>query len=66
MPIRGLLGVMFIGLKLTHYIGWSWMWVLAPFWVPAVIPAAVLLIGIAAIIRDPNRAHTPRKSIRRR
>lgn len=35
--VLGLLGVMFIGLKLTHYIDWSWWWVLAPFWgIPAV------------------------------
>ena len=27
-----LLGLLFIGLKLTGYITWSWWWVLAPFW----------------------------------
>jgi len=26
----GLLGVLFIGLKLTHYINWSWWLVLLP------------------------------------
>lgn len=30
--IFGLLGVMFVGLKLTGYIDWSWWWVTAPFW----------------------------------
>ena len=27
------LGVLFIALKLTGYIDWAWIWVLAPFWV---------------------------------
>jgi hypothetical protein len=29
-----LLAVLFIGLKLTGYITWSWWWVLAPLWGP--------------------------------
>lgn len=28
----GMLGVLFIALKLTGYIDWSWWWVLAPLW----------------------------------
>ena len=30
--ISGLLGVLFVGLKLTHSIDWSWWWVTLPFW----------------------------------
>ena len=26
----GLLTVLFVGLKLTNYINWSWWWVLSP------------------------------------
>lgn len=37
-----LLAVLFIGLKLTGYIGWSWWWVLAPLWAPAVLGLVVL------------------------
>lgn len=37
------LGLIFITLKLTGYISWSWWWVTAPFWV---IPA-VLLVALA-------------------
>jgi hypothetical protein len=40
----GILTVLFIALKLTHYVDWSWWWVLAPSWI---LPA--LLLGIAAI-----------------
>ena len=45
----GLLTVLFIGLKLTGYIAWSWWWVLAPLWIGFVILIAVLaaLFGTA-------------------
>ena len=39
-----LLGVLFIGLKLGGVIGWSWWWVLAPFWVPPVGVFSVLVV----------------------
>lgn len=29
----GLLTLLFIALKLTGYISWSWLWVLAPAWI---------------------------------
>ena len=53
ISFSGLLTVLFIGLKLTGYIGWSWWWVLSPLWfglgivvaVCAVIGLAVLLVG---------------------
>lgn len=42
-----LLTICFIVLKLTKVIAWSWLWVLAPLWIPyglAAILAVVLLI----------------------
>lgn len=30
----GMLTILFIGLKLTNYIAWSWWWVLSPLWLP--------------------------------
>lgn len=30
--ILGLLGLLFVALKLTGVIAWSWWWVTAPFW----------------------------------
>lgn len=32
-----LLTVLFIGLKLTGYIDWSWWYVMAPMWIPVVV-----------------------------
>jgi predicted tellurium resistance membrane protein TerC len=43
----GLLTILFIGLKLTGHITWSWWWVLSPLWIPAAI---VFAIFIGAII----------------
>ena len=47
----GLLTVLFIGLKLTGYIAWSWWWVLSPLWIPvAVVLSIFLLIAILKAI----------------
>lgn len=35
--IGTLLGLLFVGLKLTGQIAWSWFWVTAPFWIPLAI-----------------------------
>lgn len=40
----GLLGIVFITLKLCHVITWSWWLVLLPLWVPIVIGIGGLLI----------------------
>ena len=29
-----LLTILFVGLKLTGFIAWSWLWVLSPLWIP--------------------------------
>lgn len=48
----GLLTVAFIVLKLTGVIDWSWLWVLSPIWITALIAVAILLIVVlVAIIR---------------
>lgn len=45
--VSGLLGIVFIALKLTGFINWSWLWVTAPFWIPPLIVAAVLAVFAA-------------------
>lgn len=53
-----LLGVLFVGLKLTGHITWPWVWVLAPFWIPLVIAAVLLLIaGVLLAIANSNNKH---------
>jgi hypothetical protein len=43
----GLLTIAFIVLKLCHVIAWSWLWVLAPIWIPLAIIAIICLIAAA-------------------
>ena len=45
----GLLTLLFIGLKLTGFITWSWIWVLAPLWIPMGIALLVLSVGILIV-----------------
>jgi sterol desaturase/sphingolipid hydroxylase (fatty acid hydroxylase superfamily) len=40
----GLLAIVFITLKLTGYITWSWWWVLAPLWAP--LPVFLCIFAI--------------------
>lgn len=48
--VLSLLGVMFVGLKLMGYIGWSWWWVLLPFWGGFILAVAIaLLIAILTV-----------------
>lgn len=42
-----MLAVLFIGLKLTHYIDWSWWWILAPLWAyPVATFSAGVVLGL--------------------
>jgi hypothetical protein len=51
-PLLGILGLIFITLKLTGHITWSWMWVLSPFWIPISIGILIfLIVFIVALIR---------------
>ncbi|WLI36338.1 hypothetical protein [Pseudomonas sp. FP818] len=42
--ILGLLGVLFVGLKLTGYIDWSWWYVTMPFWGGLAVALAVIVL----------------------
>lgn len=39
-----ILFLIFLVLKLTNYITWSWLWVTAPLWIPAAIILGFLII----------------------
>lgn len=41
----GLLTIVFIVLKLTNVIAWSWWWVLSPLWISAALFVLFLLVG---------------------
>ena len=40
----GLLAIVFIVLKLTKVIAWSWFWVLAPVWISVILWLGLLVL----------------------
>ena len=48
IPYAGLLTLVFITLKLTGYISWSWWWVLALLWIPFGI--VILILAVAGLV----------------
>lgn len=48
----GLLTVAFIVLKLCNVISWSWVWVLAPLWIPAAIALVIIVICLLIWLID--------------
>ena len=41
-----LLTLVFIVLKLCHVITWSWLWVLSPLWIGAILAAVIIAIEL--------------------
>lgn len=44
ISFTGLLTILFIGLKLTGFINWSWVWVLSPIWIQLILVLAICII----------------------
>ncbi len=44
----GLLTIVFVTLKLTGVIEWSWWWVLSPIWIAAAVVCMILAILLVA------------------
>ncbi len=42
--------LVFLALKLTHFITWSWLWVTAPLWVGLIITLFIFVVGVACVI----------------
>lgn len=41
--------VVFVVLRLTELVTWSWVWVLAPLWIPFALLATAAIVGHAMI-----------------
>lgn len=51
LSFAGLLTILFIGLKLTNYINWSWWWVLSPIWISfSIFLILLIIIGVMFLI----------------
>lgn len=40
-----ILFLIFLVLKLTGYIDWSWWWIMAPIWIPVAILIGIILVA---------------------
>lgn len=64
MPLGALLAIVFTVLKLTGHIAWSWVWVLAPVWIPlglacTIFLFAVLVLGAAGVLEHRKTRGRP-------
>jgi len=48
LGLGSVLFIIFLVLKLTNTIDWSWWWVTSPLWIPLVF--GIVVIGIAGIV----------------
>jgi hypothetical protein len=55
MNFGGWLTLLFIALKLTGYIDWSWWWVFVCFWAPLVIIAFGVAVAFMWSVTDAGR-----------
>jgi hypothetical protein len=62
--LAGMLFLLFLTLKLTGVISWSWWWVTAPLWGPLALVLAIALIvvlvagfvgGFKAVVGNPRK-----------
>jgi len=48
-PLGVLLTVLFVALKLTGVIAWSWIWVLSPLWIPIGIGIGIMIVTLVLL-----------------
>jgi FtsH-binding integral membrane protein len=48
----GLLTIVFVALKLTGYVNWSWLWVLSPIWIPVALFCVIMCIVGLVVFSD--------------
>ena len=64
--VTGVLGVVFVTLKLVGVIDWSWWWVTSPFWIPAAIVLVILAgVGLVWAIASIKESMDERKELKR-
>ena len=50
ISFTGALTVLFVGLKLTNVITWSWWWVLSPIWISLSLALFIFVVVITVAI----------------
>ncbi len=60
VSVMGLLGLLFVTLKLTGFIAWSWWWVTCPFWASIAVASAIYIVAFSwiaiLVVRDYLRS----------
>lgn len=60
MTLCGLFDITLIVLKLTGVLKGSWLWVLAPIWIPTATTLAIIVIVLVAIlVRELTKGGRP-------
>lgn len=64
--LGGAVFIVFLVLKLTGHIGWSWWWVTSPLWMPAGFVLGVLLLTFlvalpVSLVADARKANWQRR-----
>ena len=59
--LTGVLFIVFLVLKLTGNINWSWLWVLSPIWIPIALFIGFSLIFVLIFIVAIALGHNPNK-----
>lgn len=60
--VCGILFIVFLVLKLTDHIAWSWWWVTAPVWIPVLVGMGILGI-IGGFLWRKNKKPAKKRSI---
>jgi len=50
ISLFGAMFLVFLTLKLTGYIYWSWWWITAPLWGPFALAALILLVWLVGFV----------------
>jgi ABC-type antimicrobial peptide transport system permease subunit len=51
----GVLFIVFLVLKLTGVIAWSWWWITAPLWGPVAIGLIMLIASMVVVVRQAKK-----------
>jgi membrane protein YdbS with pleckstrin-like domain len=49
-PLASILTIVFVVLKLTDVIDWSWVWVLSPLWIGAAFTIFLLFLMLLGVV----------------
>ncbi len=56
--LMALLFIIFLVLKLTKVITWSWWWITAPLWIPVALGLIILILAMAAVVKSVQNNKT--------